>query len=163
MQHRTLLLFCSLMLVACSQQPAQLVLTAQSYGDVQFGTPLEEIETKLQQLAEPKIPAESCSYVTFANYADIRFMVEDGVVTRADAGESIANETGFSAGTNSADLLKANPQMKITPHKYEPESRYLILATPDGNNALVFEESGGLITKVRAGTEPAVEYVEGCG
>ncbi len=48
-----------------------------------------------------------------------------------------------------------NPQIKIMPHKYEPDSRYLILTTTDGKSALVFEESGGVITKVRAGVEPA--------
>jgi hypothetical protein len=49
------------------------------------------------------------------------------------------------------------------PHKYEPQSHYLVLPSTDGMSALVFEESGGLITKVRAGVEPSVEYVEGCG
>jgi hypothetical protein len=90
-------------------------------------------------------------------------MIENELVTRADAGATIANSTGFAAGNNSAELQQANPQINVMPHKYEPESHYLILASADGTSALVFEERGGLITQVRAGIEPSVEYVEGCG
>ena len=152
-----------LAIAACSGNSTSAVLTPQGYGAVTFGASLVDAETKLQQRAEPQSRAEGCSYVTFAQYPDIRFMIENEIVTRADAGATIVNATGFAAGDSSADLQNANPQLRVLPHKYEPESHYLILATDDGKNALVFEESAGLITKVRGGVKPAVEYVEGCG
>ena len=163
MKRLFFLMFCSSLMVACTAQPALPVLSAQAYGAVRFGESLVETEARLQQNAVPEIRTESCSYITFAQYPDIRFMIENGIVTRADAGPDIVNTSGFAIGGDSAELAKANPQIKIMPHKYEPESHYLILAAPDQMSALVFEESGGRITKVRAGVEPSVEYVEGCG
>ncbi len=163
MSQQTVLLITCLAMAACSANDSSPMLTSERYGEVRFGMPLTEAEEKLQQLAEPQIRAEGCSYVTFATYPDIRFMIENEIVTRADAGPTIANSTGSTIGDDSTDLQQTNPQIKIMPHKYEPESHYLILASADGTSALVFEESGGLITKVRGGVEPSVEYVEGCG
>jgi hypothetical protein len=139
------------------------ILSSERYGEVRFGAPLAAAEETLQQLAEPQTRAEGCSYVTFAAYPDIRFMIENEIVTRADTGATIANSTGLAIGDNSAELQQANPEIKIMPHKYDPGSHYLVLSSADGTSALVFEESGGLITQVRAGVEPSVEYVEGCG
>jgi hypothetical protein len=150
-------------MAACTADADLPLLTSHRYGAIDFGVSLADTEAKLLQTAEPEIDNEDCSYITFAMYPDIRFMVEKGIVTRADAGETIANSTGFSIGANSADLKEANPELRVVPHKYEPASNYLILPSFDSKSALVFEESNGLITQVRGGIEPSVEYVEGCG
>lgn len=163
MKHTLPLFVSCLAIAACSVDDAPPTLTSQSYGEVKFGAPLADAEVRLQQLAEPQVRDEGCSYVTFARYSDIRFMVENEIVTRADAGATIVNAAGPGIGDDSSELQRTNPQLRIMPHKYEPESRYLILASADGASALVFEESGGVITMVRAGVEPSVEYVEGCG
>jgi hypothetical protein len=149
--------------MACTADSDKPLLTSHRYGAIDFGAALADTEAKLQQTAEPEIENTDCSYVTFAKYPDIRFMVEKGIVTRADAGETIANSTGYAIGENSADLKSANPQIRVVPHKYEPAANYLILSSFDSKSALVFEESGGLITQVRGGIEPSVQYVEGCG
>lgn len=163
MQQTFLLLISCFSIISCATDEAPPVLTPQSYGEVKFGTPLPDAEARLQQLAEPRVRGEGCSYITFALYPDISFMVENEIITRADAGTTISNATGFAAGGSSDELRRANPEIRTMPHKYEPGSQYLILAAADGASALVFEESGGVITKVRAGVEPSVEYVEGCG
>jgi hypothetical protein len=163
MNQQIFLFITFLALAGCSADDTTTILTLEGYGDVRFGAPLAEAEAKLLQVAEPPVRNEGCSYVTFGQYPDIRFMIENGIVTRADAGASIANSSGFSVGNSSAELQSASPQIKVMPHKYEPQSHYLVLPSTDGMSALVFEESGGLITKVRAGVEPSVEYVEGCG
>jgi hypothetical protein len=61
-----------------------------------------------------------------------------------------------------ASVKKRFPHVRIDPHKYDEEGHYLVLLTPDGKAALLFEEGGGMVTDVRAGLEPSVEYVEGC-
>jgi hypothetical protein len=163
MKYTTLLFSSCIAMAACSDDADSPLLTSHRYGAIDFGVALAEAEAKLQQTAGPKMEGEGCSYVTFAVYPDIRFMVENGIVTRADAGQTIANATGFSIGANSADLKAANPQIRVEPHKYEPTGSYLILSSFDNKSALVFEENNGLITQVRGGIEPSVQYVEGCG
>ena len=163
MSYQTFLFTICLAMAACSSDDTMPVLTADAYGTVVFGASLAAAEAQLQTVGEPQVRAEGCSYVTFGRYPDIRFMTENGIVTRADAGASIVNSSGFGVGDRSADLQEANPQIIVLPHKYEPQSHYLVLASPDGTSALVFEESDGIITTVRAGVEPSVEYVEGCG
>lgn len=163
MTRASLLLVMCLTLAACSTTSSPLLLTAASYGLVRFGTGLDAVEALLNEQASTEIFNAECGFVTFASYPDIEFMVEKGVVVRADAGKTIANETGYAAGASSSDLQKAYPQMRVMPHKYDPAGQYLILAAADGGSALVFEASNGLITRVRAGVEPAVEYVERCG
>lgn len=163
MQQPCLLLLSCFVVTSCATDVAPPTLTSQSYGEVQFGARLADAEARLQQLAEPRVRGEGCSYITFARYPDISFMVENEIVTRADAGATIINAAGFAAGASSDELQRANPRITTMPHKYELGSQYLILAAADGASALVFEESGGVITKVRAGVEPSVEYVEGCG
>jgi hypothetical protein len=163
MKNSSLLFLACLAMAACTEDADAPLLTSHRYGAIDFGVALADAEAKLQQKAGPKIEGEGCNYVTFAMYPDIRFMVENGIVTRADAGPSIANTTGFSIGANSADLKAANPQIRVEPHKYEPTGSYLILSSFDSKSALVFEENNGVITQVRGGVEPSVQYVEGCG
>ncbi len=163
MRQLATVFFVALFIAACSEDVEQPILTSHRYDVIDFGTPLADAQAKLQQSAEPEIEDDNCSYVAFAKYPDVRFMIEKGIVTRADAGPTIANSTGFSIGANSEDLQKANPEIRVMPHKYDAAARYMILASFDNKSALVFEESGGVITQVRAGMQPSVEYVEGCG
>ena len=55
-----------------------------------------------------------------------------------------------------------HPKVEVRPHKYDDSGHYLILDATGGREALVFEESDGKVTAIRAGLKPAVEYVEGC-
>jgi hypothetical protein len=138
------------------------VLSLGGYGKIRFGTTLAVAEAELMEHATPKTREPGCDFVRFKKYPGIRFMVEDGVVTRADAGKRIANSAGVKEGMPLARVLAMHPRMEIEPHKYDDTGHYLILRSPDKSSAFVFEEGGGKITGIRAGIQPSVEYVEGC-
>ena len=138
------------------------VLSPAGYGQVRFGAKLSEVEAKLKQKASPKQPDPGCDFVRFKKYPRIRFMVEQGLVTRADADPGIKNSAGVAVGMSLARVKVLHPKIRVEPHKYDEEGHYLILPSANGQAALVFEESKGKVTDVRAGTEPSVEYVEGC-
>jgi len=140
------------------------VLSATAYGPITFGDSLEKVEKLLKEKA-PEIahPDERlCRQITFRAYPTITFMVENGIVTRAESWTAIPTSIGLSVGDSLDAVKKRKPSVSIVPHQYHPSGHYLILKTPNGKNALVMEEAEGKITAVRGGLEPSVEYVEGC-
>ena len=89
-------------------------------------------------------------------------MVEDGVVTRADAEIGIKNSAGVEIGMTISQVKSLHPNIRIKQHKYDEKGHYLVLPTEDNRAAILFEEGHGKITNFRAGLQPSVEYVEGC-
>ena len=141
----------------------RLVLTDESYGIVHFGGKLTEVEKRLKERAKRKTGKQGCDFVTFKKYRGLKFMVEKGIVTRADVtNPSIPNALGIKFGTTLDEVKRRYPRVMVEPHQYDPTGHYLIFRSKDGKRAIVFEEGNGKITGVRAGKEPSVEYVEGC-
>ena len=138
------------------------VLSPSGYGLIQFGQPLKVTEVNLNETALPKNREPGCDFVKFKKYPQIHFMVEDGVVTRGDAKAGVRNSAMVSVGMSLARVKTLHPRIRIEPHKYDDEGHYLILDSSDGSSAILFEESGGKVTDIRAGKKPSVEYVEGC-
>jgi hypothetical protein len=149
------------LLISCSSATAQ-VLSPQGYGMVSFGHRLADIERAVGERAQPQVRVESCDFVRFRRYPGISFMVEDGTVTRADAAGNVRNSASISVGAPLSVVARRYPAGRIEPHKYDEQGHYFILDTPNRKAALLFEESGGRITDIRAGVQPSVEYVEGC-
>ncbi len=147
-------------IVFCEGAP---ILTDQSYGVIEFGSNLKEIEQRLGEKAKRQGGEHNCNFVTFEKYPGIKFMVEEGIVTRADVtAPNIPNALGIKMGTDLAEVQRRFQKVVVEPHQYDPTGHYLIFKSSDGKRAIVFEEAGGKITDVRAGLEPSVEYVEGC-
>lgn len=138
-------------------------LSAQGFGKLHFGDTLAATETtlgeKAQQLGEND-PA--CSSVRFKALPGARFMVEKGVITRADADTGTPNATGIAVGDTLAQAREKAPSLQVSPHKYLPQGHYLSVRGAQPNAAIVIEEDGKAVTKIRAGLEPAVNYVEVC-
>ena len=61
------------------------VLSPEGYGLVRFGITVERAEIVLKQRTTKPYEAAGCSYVEFKKYPRVQFMIEEGVVTRADA------------------------------------------------------------------------------
>lgn len=140
------------------------VLTAQGIGTVRFGMKLAEAEQALggkATLPEPFDPA--CSMVRLPGLPKLRFMVENGIVTRADAEPGVRSYVGLSMGDKLGQTLDTHPEAKVSPHKYDANARYVSFPSTDGQAALILEEAGGTVTRMRAGLQPAVGYVETCG
>jgi hypothetical protein len=138
------------------------VLSPEGFGPIHFGMRVEAAESTLKQRTKNKYTGEGCEYVEFRKYPNLRFMAEEGVLTRADAGRGIRNSARVSVGASIAKVKAMHPKVEVRPHKYDDDGHYLILVAAGGRAALVLEESDGKVTAIRAGLKPAVEYVEGC-
>ena len=143
-------------------KPKNLVLSSQAVGPVTFGTTLSELEISLGQamrLDEADNP--ECSFVSFKAVPKVRFMVEKGLITRAEADAEIANTTGVRVGDTVDQLKQKHADVKVEPHKKKPGGH--LLTVPGGSNtAIVMESDGTKITSVRGGLQPSVSSYEGC-
>jgi hypothetical protein len=149
--------------VACSTE-GTAVLSPGSLGSVLFGSQLHDVEAMLgERMPEPANEDETgCRFVAFKAFPKARFMVENGIVTRADVDADVANSLGVAVGTRMQDVLESRPAVQVRPHKYDPDGYYLVFSAPDHEAAVVMEVGNGRVTRIRAGLEPSVEYVEGC-
>ncbi|MEX5748937.1 hypothetical protein [Massilia sp. X63] len=148
---------------APSSPSAPDMLSAEGFQAVRFGMQLAEAEQAVGGkaiLPEPFDPV--CSMVRFDALPGLRFMLEHGVVTRADAGPGLASALG-RIGDTLEQVRRAHPEVHVSVHKYDANGHYLSLPSADGRSAIILEESGGKVTKMRAGLQPAVSYVETCG
>lgn len=142
---------------------ARPVLSAQGFGPARFGVKLADLEKTLEEKSEPLGEMDpACSSVRFGQLPGVRFMVEQGVVTRADADPGTPNELGLAVGDTLEQARNKHPALEVGPHKYLPAGHYLTLRSADAKSAIIMEEDGKAITKIRAGLQPAVAYVEVC-
>lgn len=143
-------------------KPKDMVLSAHAIGPVTFGTPLAQVEISLgQAMRLDEVDNPECSFVSFKALPKVRFMVEKGVITRADVDKEIANTSGVRVGDTVDQLRKAHADLKVEPHKYITGGHQLTMKGA-GKTAIVMESDGAKITSVRAGLEPSVSYSEGC-
>jgi hypothetical protein len=143
-------------------QSKEPVLTRTAYGKITFGDRLEKVALDLNAKFTPENPDKACDFVTFAIYPLIKFMVEDGVITRGDAAAGVLNEFGISVGTLFSEVMRRFPDVALEMHPYDPQGHYVIFKSEDGKNAMIMEELDGKIIGVRGGLVPSVEYIEGC-
>jgi hypothetical protein len=140
------------------------LLSADGVGAVRFGMTLAQAEAATGDKASLPAPFDpACSMVRFPALPKLRFMVEEGIVTRADAEAGVGNAMGIAVGDTLAQVRAEHPEAKVTAHKYEADGHYVSFPSADGGAAIIAEESGGKVTRVRAGLQPAVAYVETCG
>ncbi|MEW6759586.1 MAG: hypothetical protein AB1437_02070 [Pseudomonadota bacterium] len=143
--------------------PVSKVLSAEGIGAIRFGMKLADAELAAGKATLPEPFDPACSMVRFASLPELRFMVEKGVVTRADAEPGVENAAGVAVGDTLAQVRDKHPEAQVTTHKYDKNGHYVTFPSSDGRAAIILEESGGTVTKVRAGLQPAVAYVETCG
>lgn len=143
--------------------PASNVLSAEGIGAIRFGMKLAEAEQAAGKATLPEPFDPVCSMVRFASLPKLRFMVEEGVVTRGDAEPGVENAVGVAVGDTLAQVRDKHPDAQVSTDKYDKNGHYVTFPSPDRRAAIILEESGGKISKVRAGLQPAVAYVETCG
>jgi hypothetical protein len=159
----TATIVCFLVSTIPSLAAENAVLTEKSYGAVKFGSTLKTVEKRIGEKAKEETGDKGCDFVTFKKFPGIKFMVEDGIVTRADAiSPEVENRLQIKIGTSLDEVKRRYPAVEVKPHRYDPTGHYLIFKSKDGKRAILFEEGDGKVTDTRAGMEPSVEYVEGC-
>ena len=73
-----------------------------------------------------------------------------------------ATPEGIHIGSSEAAAKAAYGKRLISePHKYDLKGHYLNVISPQGNG-YVFETNGSIVTRIRVGKLPALNYVEGC-
>jgi len=98
----------------------------------------------------------------------VRFMVVSGRIARVDVtGGPVKTQSGAAVGDTEAQVQARYPgRLESSPHKYVTAGRYLTLVPTDAADAgfrLIFETDGSKVTRFRAGKQPEVSFVEGCG
>ena len=92
-------------------------------------------------------------------------MVVEEKVSRFDIDDQelkIETEAGVGIGSTKKEVLKAYPEIKVSPHPYiAPEGEYLEVKLPNGNG-IIFETDHDIVTSFRLGSYPALGYIEGC-
>lgn len=157
-----LLLPLALLLDSCAAVPPP-ILSANGLGEISFGMPLAKAQRNAGSRRNPEKPlVPECDYVEFTALPGARFMVENGFVTRAEVEPYVANTLGIKIGDKLLAIQRAHPDARVSPHKYVLSGHYISFEGEDPNTAIVMEEVNSVVTRIRAGLKPSVEYVEGC-
>ncbi|MEO8333940.1 MAG: hypothetical protein ABI664_03145 [bacterium] len=112
--------------------------------------------------------SKECHYLAWSGPQGVRVMLDGGVVARVqvDSG-SIATAEGAKIGDTEARVQGLyTGRVAVQPHKYTTGGHYLVVTPPapsDSAFRIVFETDGKSVKKYRAGRQPQVSYVEGCG
>jgi hypothetical protein len=144
------------------------VLSATSFGKVKTGISLAELNSSLNEQLVPAYQMNpTCDYIYPAAMPDsVAVMVENDTVVRFDVeSPGIRTVEGAGVGDLEADVVKLyGAGIEVSPHKYTgPEGHYLTVTPPgDTLHQIIFETDGQKVVHMRAGSRPAVEYVEGC-
>jgi len=149
-------------ILACSSRTDQLVLSQERMGKVVFGASLRSVEDVLGESVSNQVRDSACSMVSFKAYPGTLFMVEGGVVTRADAAADVPNVLGIKVGDSREAVLGKYPKAHVEPHKYLEGGYYLTFPSNDGKAAIVLEVGEDKVSDIRAGLQPSVSYVEHC-
>ncbi len=147
--------------------PSSRVSTA-GLGPVEVGMTRAQAERAggVRLVGEGRL--RDCSYARPRDRA-IRasFMFTGRIVVRVDVRRrGIATTSGIRVGDREARVRRRfGARLRIAPHAYDPEGRYLELVPRDRaerNRRVVFETDGRRVTYIRAGRLPEVRYIEGC-
>ena len=148
-------------------KPAAWSVTPEGAGPVRFGMTAGEASAAAGAgPGNTPSAASACTYwLPPGAPAGLRFMMENGIVVRADvdsAGITTIGHLGVGSPVESV-VVALGPSLQISPHKYQWELgwRYLTFSD-DSTHRLVFEVDSHVVRSWRAGLVPAVEYVEGC-
>lgn len=153
--------------VPLSAQP----ITFQGIGPVRMGaSPADTSRAAGEPLVEPQEkPAggAGCYHAHLKSSPSLLLMVEGGRLTRLETKDPrFRTYSGVSVGHSEARVRKAyaayGRRLEVTRHKYDEKGRYFIVRSTDRRHAVVMETDGRKVISIRAGLEPAVEYVEGC-
>jgi len=144
----------------CATNP--VVLRSTGAGAVAFGASLAETELMVGAKASGPDADAACRYVEFSTLPGLRFTVENGVVTRADAGPGGRNELGVQLGDTTESVLSLYPDISVRKNRESAGGTDLILIDPDGGHAIVMQAAGNKIISIRAGLSASVGSVQGC-
>lgn len=145
----------------------ELALTYEGYGVIRFGDTVNQVEQVLgESITIGRDFADNlgtCYLGTFAQYPGLTLMVEEGVITRADADENIKNILDVAVGDSYEAVLAKYPEAKIEGQKYVIDGHEITMTVAGMEGyAILMLEDDNKITNIRAGLDPSVFLVETC-
>lgn len=144
-------------------------VTERGIGPLRTGMTLSEASAALGGgLAAPaSADTAACYYLQWrGGPRGVRVMVEGGRIARVDVDTAgVRTAAGAGIGSSEEEIQRLyRGQVAVTPQKYAAGHYLTVTPNPsDSASAIVFETTGGRVTRYRAGRRPQVEYVEGCG
>jgi hypothetical protein len=154
-----LLLLLALPTLVCAAPPT---LTTQGYGAVHFGMPIAAAEKAMAQRTRQRIHNKDCQYVEFRKYPGIRFMVEAGIVMRADTDKNLRNSLGARMGMDMETFKARHPELELKALGSGEDGLTYEIKAPEKDAALVLFAEDGKLRYMWAGIAPAYTYYEGC-
>ena len=113
----------------------------------------------------PDADTSGCDYVEWrGGPPGVKVMIEGGRIARVDVDSGgVRTAEGVGLGDAEADVQRRyGARARVSAHKYDDGHYITVVDAIDTTFAMVFETSGGRVTRFRAGRRPPVEYVEGC-
>lgn len=154
-----LLLLLALPSLASAAPP---VLSSTGYGVVRFGMPIAAAEKAVGQRTRERIQDTGCQYVEFRKYPGISFMVEHGVVVRADTDKNLRNSLGARMGMDMTAFMARHPELALEAQGSGEDGLTYEIKAPDRDAAVVLFAEDGRLRSMWAGIAPAYTYYEGC-
>jgi hypothetical protein len=111
------------------------------------------------------VDTTGCDYLVWdKGPSGVHVMFDEHRIARVDVDTAgIATAAGARVGDDEARIKRLySGQVTVTPHKYEDGHYLTVTPAADKRFRIIFETSGGRVTRYRAGMMPSVEYVEGC-
>lgn len=144
---------------------AAIVLTLTGFGPIRVGMTVEQARRAAgAPLHQADSPNEDCYYLLVEGDSSVAFMIREGRVARVDISDPRhATLSGLHVGDSEERAKQVYAgRYEIESHFYVDEGHYLIVRSRDKRYALVIETDGRVVTRLRAGSMPAAEFVEGC-
>lgn len=139
-------------------------LTIAGLGALRIGLP---VPAGSGWTADGEQASDTCITYGSAAFPGIYAIVEDGAVRRISAGEgaAVALPGGLAVGAAEAEVQRQYPGLRSDPHTYEePPAHYLTAPGATATRASLRFEIGAdrKVQWIHVGTEPTLEYIEGC-
>jgi hypothetical protein len=158
----------TLLTLSASMPLAEQPITFHGIGPVRVGLSLADASRaageELVEAGDKPSGTEGCYHARLKSSPSLLFMVEEGRVTRVETADPrFRTHSGARVGDSEARVRRVyGRRLEVTEHKYDETGHYLIVRSADKRYALVMETDGKEVVYIRAGMEPAAEYVEGC-
>jgi len=156
-----------------TQPPLQLTdnakLSTAGLGPVRVGMTVEEGErVSGVNLVADDLGDEACRYYTpDRGPTGVSFMVSAGEIVRVDiASGSITTLSGYGVGSTKDEIVEAfGERIETSPHPFT-DGEYVVFVPVDEVDAdkrVIWEtDADGIVTAMRAGRVPFVDFTEGC-
>lgn len=144
-------------------------------GPIGIGTNIKVAEKLLgvHLQREDHADSDKCLYYTpLSGFQGVQFMTSKSIIVRIEihppqdktAGPTVQTDKGAGIGDTEARILSLyRDHARIGPHFYTgPEGHYIRIVDENGRVRLLFETDGKVVLNYRVGSEPAIEFVEGC-